>query len=657
MVSKKPLRVHTSQIEERRHARHACYSWSRRLWENLSIPVAGRKVTETFGKEEPWVPLSAKQDLPSLIFFDTDETLLYVIESDVSGSATSLALAKSLLLQLFQKNVGDKSFFFALVKAYEISISREAQRTDLEEALWGALDDGFDKFAGTGNDDLIIIVDGLDEMQDQQHLKTVMDRLGRFTSKHSRLQAITFSRNAVPKPSDGRMQPFEIKPDHTHEDLRHVAEHALRGCLPYDDRNKHAQEAIVESLIHGAKGNFLWLLLNIYSLKTENSSEGFEKAVKATKSNTPSLHATFDRLFANFNVSPDVGHIMSLMLCAERPLTIPEIKCFLEVDLEKNVCVQRKTDVDIRALLGPIVVVNHDLARFRHPAIRRYLLDLQSKGIKLQKPQDAQTDTLMRVLAYCKYSLTTQHEPSSEVIGWSHAKSLFADHALLEYAVRNWTAHFIRSGIHGKGSLQINGAFKDVFPPSTTMAMLEWACWFPQTLAVESYELALRVREAVFTQRHACVLQIMIACGTSFRKVSKQAEAGNFFYHASGIAQAILRKQHTVALTCANAFLALTEATKVTTRTELTTRKEETLKFVVDVYKHQQGHSHDLVIRYMKMLAHLYIEIHEGRKAEVIWREVREIVIQRFGKGSEVSHPSACPNSWCSGVLGKLRRL
>lgn len=63
------------------------------------------------------------------------------------------------------------------------------------------------------------------------------------------------------------------------------------------------------------------------------------------------------------------------------------------------------------------------------------------------------------------------------------------------------------------------------------------------------------------------------------------------------------------------------------------------LKYVIEVYKHQHGHSHDLVIRYYKMLAQLYVDIHEESKAEIIWRELREVVIKRFGKNSEVCQP------------------
>ena len=51
--------------------------------------------------------------------------------------------------------------------------------------------------------------------------------------------------------------------------------------------------------------------------------------------------------------------------------------------------------------------------------------------------------------------------------------------------------------------------------------------------------------------------------------------------------------------------------------------------------KHTYGKTSDIVIKYYKMLAQLYIDIHEEHHAEVIWKELHEIIIIRHGEGSE----------------------
>ena len=173
---------------------------------------------------------------------------------------TSLAVAKSLSLQLLEKNIGDEALFRALVKAYNLSQSNETTVAKLEEALWAALDIGLDQFAGKGKDYLAIVIDGLNELKNHDSIRTVMERLGHFTSKHGRVQAITLSRSSSHKPSKGKFFEFEIKPDHTHDDLQHVAEHAFHDYVHYKNQGEHARESIIEQLVESARGDFLWLL-------------------------------------------------------------------------------------------------------------------------------------------------------------------------------------------------------------------------------------------------------------------------------------------------------------------------------------------------------------------------------------------------------------
>ena len=574
-----------------------------------------------------------------LTLYPLDETLFYRVEDDTPALTTSLAVAKDLSLQLFEKNVGDEPLFYALRKAYNLSLSKNVTVADLEKAMWEALDVGLDQFTGKGKESLMIVIDGLNELKTNDSVTYVMEKLGVFTSKHGRLQAITLSRSSPHKPSKGSLQPLEIKPDYTHDDFQHVAEHAFHGYVHYRDQAEHDQEAIIERLVTAARGDFLWLLLTIYILRKESSHEAFVKAVKSAKDAPQSLHQTIGRITEMFDLShPDAYLILSWMLVAERPLTVSEVKCLLQVDLQKKHIVERRTDIkaDIQAALGPLVVFHNDFVRFRHPAIRGYLVGLRLQGTtKLLKPQAAQTDFTMRLLAYCKFNVTQRQEPSLEVIGMTHVKELFTQYALLEYAVRHWTSHFCASSMLSGEAFQLSADFKDLFPGSTMIAMLEWAIWSPQVFSHESHELALRVRETVFTEKHECVLQSLIVCGTSFRTLSRTTEAGNCFYRASRIGQAVLPKNNNLTLSCATTFLSVVETITMTTRNEIAMRKEETLRYVIGVCKHQHGQSHDSVIRYYKMLAQLYVEIHQEHKAEVVWRELREIIIMRFGKGSE----------------------
>ena len=577
--------------------------------------------------------------------------MLQYIEADIPGETTSIAVAKHLLLQLLEKSVGDERLFNELKKAYDASAVNDA--SNLETMLWEALDIGLNRIAGADN--LMIVIDGIDEIKGgDHHAKQLNDRLGVVSSKHGSVQAIVLSSDYARIPKHGKTQKFQITADHTHNDLRHLIEHALRDTTHYKDQSVHDCEAVVEQLLHAAHGNMLWTTLTAAVLKNESSHEGFMKAVKASKESPKSLEETIRKVTAALDFSKtDTNLLLSWMLIAERPLTVTEISFLLQIDLQKQRFVERTVDVknDIIPILKPLVVLRDGHVRFRHAAIRAHMLKLQIEGKKLRDRRAAQTDLTMRLLAYCKFNLTKSRDPTLEPIDKSEVDDLFTKQPLLDYAVQYWTEHFHASSLYSEtGSLTLSTDFKAVFPHSTYFSMLEWACWGPQSStqkSIEKCDLAIRVRQDVFTEKHESVLQTLIACGSFYRTISKITEAGSCYYRASHIGRSLLNQRHPVVIGCTATFITLTESITLTSRTEFVTRKEEMLKYIIETYKHQYGESHDLVINHYKKLAQLYVEIHEEQKAETIWRELRTIVTTRFGKGSEVllPHPVDRPDN------------
>ncbi|KAL9615079.1 MAG: hypothetical protein Q9167_000502 [Letrouitia subvulpina] len=606
--------------------------FSRSKYETLSIhgPAGcGKSVLSSWIVERLQRPIGKK----------TYETLSCTVESDVPSEATSLAVVKRLLLQLLEKNVGHKDLFNSLVNAYNKSMSNDTRK--LESALWDCFMTGIDQFGGL--DHLMIVVDGLDEVEGgEKAAKAIIDQLGILAARpHNNVQIILFSRQPS-KPEKGKTQSFAVTPDHTHEDLRLVIDRLLEKSEYFKHQGEHARESLVEQLLHAAHGNFLWAFLTTRSLKYETSQDAFMKAIKSAKDSPKTLEETLTKLTNSLDFSKsDTNFILSWMLIAERPLTLTEIKYLLQIDLQKKYSVERKTNVtdDVKSASSVFVIIEDDFVRFRHPIIRSHLLRLREEGKKLHSRQYAQADFTMRLLAYCNFNLHKRHDPSMELVARSEIDNLFVQHALLEYAIRNWTLHFRRSSLFGNsGALQLSAEFKAIFPSSTLLALLEWSCWDLELSSFEathSHNLALQVRKGVFDENHQSVLQSLIVCGSAYRKVSQKTESSECFYHASLIGQKILSKYHAITVACTTEFLTVTEVVNVSSRTEFATHKEEMLRFIIEVYKHQHGKSHDLVIRYYKLLAQLYVDIHEEHKAESIWRELREIVIIRFGKGSE----------------------
>ena len=563
--------------------------------------------------------------------------LTCLTEADVPSETSSLAIAKHLLLQLFEKNIGDKLLFQDLAQAYDKSFSKDT--SNLVDSLWKSLDGALGRFAK--RHPLFIIVDALDEVKGgEQSRQQVAHQLGTLATKHTNVQSVVLSRDTTPIPTKGKFKTFKITHDHTLEDLRHVAGHALHGYEHYQGQSEHAREVVVEQLIHAANGNFLGLLLTIKFLRQEKSYEGFMKAVKAAKDTPKSLDELVKRIVDTLDFSrPDTNHLLSWILVAERPFAITEVKDLLRIDLQTKRFVDRKTDIkeDIKASLGALVIIDNGFVRFRHPAFRAYLFNLQREGKKVLSYEAMQTDLTMRLLAYCQFNLTNSREPALEMMAKTQVTELLESHRLLEYAVRYWILHFHASSMYtSTDKFQLSADLKAIFPRSTQLAMLEWTCWESLFESIETHELARRIRQEVLTEKHESVLQSLIICGTLYQKWSKTTEASMCFYRASHIGQVILRENHTVTIGCTSTFLTITETIKMTTRTELATCKEGMLKYIINAYKHQHGNTHDLVIRYYKMLAQLYIEICEEHHAETIWRELHEIIVARHGKGSEV---------------------
>ncbi|KAL8686524.1 MAG: hypothetical protein Q9224_005422, partial [Gallowayella concinna] len=474
------------------------------------------------------------------------DTISCKIESDVALEDPS-TVARRLLLQLLEKNVGNKTFFRSLVEAHQATSSKDSKSA--ERSLWRCIDTALDQYRG--NDYLMIVIDGLDELEGGQHPTTeVANHITSLASKYSNVQAIMCSRGSVAKSGQGKTRNFVITSDRNHDDLRLVIDKSLGGCKHFDHQDEHARENIVEHLLHAAKGSFLWAILTAFILKRESSHDGFNKVLKTlSESSEADVGDLIVRLTSTIDLSrPDIHLPLSWMLVTNRPLTFTEMQLLLKVDLAKKISMERETNTisEILATLRPFVSRANGFVRFRHSIIRQYMLSLQQDGKKLKNRRDAQADITMRLLAYCRLHLAKSYDPTFEMLNQSEADDLFAKYGLLEYATVHWLDHFRRSTFQqDNGSLQLTSDFKAVFPGSTRLALLEWSCWGTAGTnheTIQSYKDALRIRQEALTQHHRAVLQGLIVCGSGHRDKHQITEAGSCFYRASRISQHLLRK-------------------------------------------------------------------------------------------------------------------
>lgn len=487
---------------------------------------------------------------------------------------------------MLEINIGHKRLFTELAAARHAGASSDMSK--VENSLWKCLDTGVRQLHH--NSHAMIVVDGLNEIKGGEKAATaVVNKLGSLVAEHSNIQLITMSRHSALKPEKGRIESFQISPDHTHEDLRAVIDHNLGKCKYFRNRSEHGQENLVEQLLHAAKGNFLWAIFTAELIKQESSSDdSLSKAVKAAKEAPLTLDATIAKLTNTIDLSkPETSLLMSLILVASRPLTVLEIKQLTQIDLANRHYRERKSDVkqEIKAAFGMLVTVRDNFVRFNHSTVRSHMLQVQEEGKRMRNRQWAQSDMATRLLAYCHFNLPTTKEPVFDLAAKHEIENSFASHALLEYAVRNWTMHFQSSTMCQKTeALQLTEDFKALFPSNTQLVVLEWTCWESDTSkALNIMDVALRVRRAALPENNVAVLQNLIVCGNLWRGKKDITQAADCFYRASIIGQQILNKFHTVTASCTTVFLTITESMTVSSRTEVATRKEKMLIYTIDV--------------------------------------------------------------------------
>jgi tetratricopeptide (TPR) repeat protein len=537
-------------------------------------------------------------------------------------------------------NVGDKALFKKLTAAH--NLSKVSNDVAVENALWETIDAGLGCFDSQSQDNLMVVVDGLSELGTNSK-DTVTTRLQGLVSKHQNVKVIILARNISSK-QPGGVKSLGISPDHTHNDLERVLRRSLRNSPHYQEQKENEQEAIIEKLVLDAKGSFLWAALTADQLSQTTNHKAFMDAVNASPR---SLDEILRHIIGRLDFSkPDFRSLFAWTLAAERPFSIDELKCLLSVDLERKATVDRRiTLLEDLAIAKSLLVVRNGFVSVRSPYIRSYLTNLQADQRKFISNEEGQTDLTLRLLAYLKYLPKSACELTFEIPGWNTVKDRFRSYRLTEYAVGYWMEHFRRSTMWKEtGPLAYSAVLKAIFPASIELALMEWTYWelrYSQSHALKLLETALRIRTDNLGENHQAVLQNIIVCGNLYMSLSKPHDAAPYFYRASTIGQAILVKFSTITTNCTSRFLKCTESLTITTRTKIVTMREEMLRYIITSSKHTHGETSDITIKYCKSLARLYVEIHEEQNAEVIWRELHELTIKRFGKGSEEESSAA----------------
>ena len=114
------------------------------------------------------------------------EIVSFSIDSGIKDHTSPLAVLQGLVLQIFDKDVGNLSLFKAIVSAQGTSTAGRPA-SEVEDAFWAALDTGLSK-----SGKLMIVVDGIDQFGENASIQ-FLERLQKICSTHESVKAVVLS--------------------------------------------------------------------------------------------------------------------------------------------------------------------------------------------------------------------------------------------------------------------------------------------------------------------------------------------------------------------------------------------------------------------------------------------------------------------------------
>lgn len=566
-----------------------------------------------------WIVESLRGSMDS----DPYDVICSRVWADIPETASSLSLVKDLFMQALNRNIGDPVLISSARRATTMAIDGSTSAA-VEKILW----EGLAHVASHSK--LMIVVDGLDEMGDGQH--AVLDHLHSVTAPQKDSKVIVLSR-PLQKPAPSNTQLFSISEKTVLDDIQLLLQSRIEERESMSSMSATDRKEISQKIADKSQGSFLWAECAFQHLQRERKPAGFiQWLAKAPKS----IEQIVEQYVQDLQLDdPETKSILSWVFAAERPLSLTEIKHLLEIDTKSHTTTRRHDNIaeTIRHTIGPLVDIIEGHVCIKHPAFRPHVLTFHSNKFQFDL-KHAQSSLTLKLLAYVKLHVHEDVDVTWRPVRPYEARTYFARHALLEYATRYWSSHFRYSRFYNTSQhkLDVDARFRQCWPSSTLLATLEGSCFHWGYVSSEleiSQTVTFELRKTILGHHSTATLQSLLF-RIQHRSLTQREDVAVLAYEAWQISQTM---SHTsVALACAEAFVSATESrTIVKKRTETVTRREEMLRFLVATYKRTGGVSHELTIRYTKILAELYVSIHETEKAVVLYRELYNVSIERYG--------------------------
>lgn len=506
-----------------------------------------------------------------------------VLLIDQHDSHTELDLARSLLFQVWQQNIGDVQLHSDLADV----LVKDNDDHELAHGLWGVLSQTLAR--NTSGNEILLLIDGLNPRHEKsfRHLRDCVH--------HSpRVRMVTFG-GAY---SDD-MPDYKITRDVNAHDIAVYLRSGLAA------RGVAHDAASIESLVERANGSFLWAHLYLELVRLHGAD------------NIECAHDLHGLLHEHAKHLGEAGErLLRFMLIAKRPLCWTELEALMRPELLEAARSSPHASVFLQEIRGHL--------HFRHAIIRSF-----AKDHLIKDEQEIHKLILRKLLLSVGTDYTDVAHPCLDLLLGKELEASLNQGKAVEYTVLFWRHHFERSGLEAKD-------LANWFPRSTRFALLEWSYWNHHR-HLAHHTVGLEVRKACFGKDHLSVMQAYLALACIHRDHGQLSEAAGYFYRACKLGQDghCIDRFSLIVTTCASLFLACTETLVFTKLTEVCTMREQMIRFTIEFCRRQHGEHSEQVIHWYQMLIQLLVSIKDHAAVIIVYRELYHIFLHLHGPRHE----------------------
>ncbi|KAL2810862.1 hypothetical protein BDW59DRAFT_168089, partial [Aspergillus cavernicola] len=269
----------------------------------------------------------------------------------------------------------------------------------------------------------------------------------------------------------------------SHE-VNHVITHRVNQLSRKKNLSSEVREKLDEGLRKTSHRTYLWVYLVFNYLEEEDFKKTAKGAESALKIIPRSVNAAYEKILNKSKDRSMVRKVLSIILAASRPLTLPEMSIAVNVDEISH----SLDDLDLedeesfksrlRTWCGLFISIYQGRIHFLHQTAREFLLgDLVSSNttqleqgwyhsIAITQAHKVLATVCVRYLNFLNSSTTISANADKD------NSNITGSHNFLHYSAKTWTTHFREAGIIPTAAI-LPSALRICDPDSRS-----YAAWF-----------------------------------------------------------------------------------------------------------------------------------------------------------------------------------